>query len=135
MILSYADSHSSASDCMRDYEIGRETHLIGSNKSFGAQQKHVFVVLKRNTRDYVGYCGFSGGRVTDKQPWADRGGATWKYIYAAPIHTDIEYLDAFCERVGVGLGIFTRAKRFGHPRETDYTDWWKVIEAVKSLNA
>jgi hypothetical protein len=135
MILSYADSHSSAGDCTRDYEIGRDTHLIGSNKSFGPEKKHVFVLLKRGNRDYLGYCGISGNRVTDKQPWADRGGATWKYIYEAPIHTDIEYLDAFCERAGVDLRIFTGAKRFGHPREADYAGWWKVIEAVKNLKA
>lgn len=134
MILSYADSHSTNHCAMDDYQIGKNTKLIGSNKSFGSEQKHVFALLKTNGRDYIGYCGFSGNRSTTKQPWADEGGQTWKYIYESTDHSDLEYLEVFTERVGVDPKIFIRAKRFGHPHKEDYAEFWKVLKNLPSTN-
>jgi hypothetical protein len=132
MILSYADSHSTNRNSMDDYEIGKNTKLIGSNKSFGAERKHVFALLRTNGRDYIGYCGFSGNRVTTQQPWADAGGQTWKYIYESTAHDDLEYLNVFCEKANVNSQIFIRSKRFGHPHKDDYAEYWKVLNYLSS---
>jgi hypothetical protein len=126
MILSYADNQSTGGDCLIDYNIGSDSGLIGSNKSLGAESKYVFTLLKKNGRDYVGYCGKSGERVMDQQPWA----ANWKYIYKSECHAPIEYLEVYAERYGVDPKIFIRSKQFGHPNKNDYEQFWKVIKAI-----
>ena len=130
MIMSYSDDKSTDGDCLTDYNIGRESGLIGSNKSLGSEQKYVFTILKKNGRDYIGYCGKSGERVLDQQPWA----VNWKYIYRCERHDDIEYLDSFAARLNVDPGIFIRSKQFGHPNKTDYDQFWKVVKAMQSIS-
>ena len=133
MILSYADSQSTEGNCMNDYKIGSDTGLIGSNKSLGSEQKYVFTLLKANGRDYIGYCGKSGARILDKQPWALNGGKQWKYIYESECHMPLEYLDAFSDRMDIDPKIFIRSKQFGHPNKNDYEQFWKVIMKLTSL--
>ena len=133
MILSYADSQSTGCSCLNDYKIGCDSGLIGSNKSLGDVQKYVFTLLKTNGRDYIGYCGKSGTRILDKQPWALAGGNEWKYIYESECHMPIEYLDAFADRMDVDLKIFIRSKQFGHPNKNDYEQFWKVITKLTQL--
>jgi len=131
MILSYADSQSTGGDCLVDYQIGLNSGLIGSNKSLGSEQKTVFTLLKKGGRDYIGYCGLSGDRVLDQQPWAQ----PWKYIYKSECHLPIEYLEVFAERHGVDPKIFIRAKQFGHPNKQDYEQFWKVLRALQTVQS
>jgi len=132
MILSYADSQSTDCNCMNDYKIGCDSGLIGSNKSLGSEQKYVFTLLKTNGRDYIGYCGKSGRRILDKQPWSVNGGKPWKYIYESECHMPLEYLDVFADRMDVDAKIFIRSKQFGHPNKNDYEQFWKVIRKLTS---
>ena len=115
VVLSYVNNASALNSAMRDWEIGMETSMIGSNSGLG-ENKHVFVLVEHHNRKVVGYCGQNGERVLNEQPWFDRGGRRWNFIYKVKTHILIGELEEVCQSAGVDPKIFIQTKQFKFPR-------------------
>ena len=112
----YNDAHSTGGDAMRDWTIGRDHGLIGSNKSMTLKKEHTWVLLKHKDRYSLGYTGTPLEARNSSQVWAEAGGHAWRNIFSTTHHIFLGDLDAFCTLHGLDRSIFTKSTQFGHPR-------------------
>jgi hypothetical protein len=127
----YADEHSIGHDAMRDWNIGAEHGLVGSNKAPGAGKENTWVVIKTTTGKYgLGFTGALTSRQT-RQPWEEAGGKQWKYVYACTHHVWIGDLDEFCMKYGFDPKMFTQSLQFGHPGPTWISEFDRAALVVR----
>lgn len=127
----YADEHSTGHDAMRDWTIGAEHGLVGSNKAPGAGKENTWVVIKKATGKYgLGFTGALTSKQT-RQPWEEAGGKQWKYVYACTHHVWIGDLDEFCMKYGFDPKMFTQSLQFGHPKPTWISEFDRAALIVR----
>lgn len=131
-IFNYVDNFSAENSSIRDYEIGAENHLVGSNKKNigkdNGKDKLGFILVNNNEgKKMVGFVGTIGNRVLDQQPWRDNGGREWTHIYKVKFHSNLIELDLLCEQLDIHKEIFTKSIHFGHVKSTYINQFNRVL--------
>lgn len=125
-VFRYTDPNSASSSSIRDYEIGSNSDLVGSNRHVGKNKRGFILVNDNNRNLFVGYVGLIGGKVYDEQPWSEAGGRIWKHIYTTQYHSELVELNILCESLGVDKTIFTKSVHLGHVRR-DYIHQFNIV--------
>ena len=128
-VFKYADDYSVGNSSIRDYEIGTEHHLVGSNKNNIGKNKRGFILVNNEEgKQMIGFVGEIGNRVENQQPWRDNGGREWKFIHNVKFHSKLIDLELLCDQLEIDKKIFTTSIQFGHVRSAYIEQFNRVLD-------
>jgi hypothetical protein len=131
-VFSYSNPCSVDDDANRDWEIGKNSGLVGCGIPCGLKN-HTWVLWKRDKTKYnIGYTGKLIEKEEKSQPWYDAGGKEWKYVYRCTQHIFLGDLDTFCKKHSFDRKIFTNSLCFGHARLEYLHELTRAAEIVMS---